>query len=155
MQLVEDRSARLQSMRIDSKLFIYDELPECALSCKILQISEANCVPPTAPVSNHVIYQDCICQSTYLRSLHASGVLCHGVCTDMDNEIIHQYYNRLCGPSKLPKTTTSHLPPPSTLSTVATVHATYTTVQIPTISAPPSIEAYKAGNENQQPWYIA
>ncbi|XP_014556723.1 hypothetical protein COCVIDRAFT_26528 [Bipolaris victoriae FI3] len=152
----------LRSMVTGSTVFDYNALPECASICKVLQASEANCVPPVAPVSNHFTYQDCVCQSTYLGDLHKSGTICHEVCSDEDDELIHQYYNRMCGQSDIPMTTTSHLPPTTTLSiatlskatlsTLTTAYTTLVTVQTPTTSAPPPTQTHVEVIEDQKPW---
>ncbi|EMD62206.1 hypothetical protein COCSADRAFT_343867 [Bipolaris sorokiniana ND90Pr] len=132
-----------------STVFEYNALPECTSSCKIIQASETNCVPP---VSNHFTYQDCVCQSTYLGSLQKSGAICHGACSDEDDELIHEYYNRMCGQSNIPETTTSRLPPTTTLSTLITGYKTLVTVQAPMKSAPPPQQTHVEVIENQEPW---
>ncbi|OAG13879.1 hypothetical protein CC77DRAFT_590263 [Alternaria alternata] len=88
----------------DISLFDYDLLPACARSCRILEISEGNCVPPAAPISDLSTYRNCVCQSDYLRSLHTGGVVCQHVCNEEDDEIIHSYYVNICTSPKPAKT---------------------------------------------------
>ncbi|EUC43433.1 hypothetical protein COCMIDRAFT_28091 [Bipolaris oryzae ATCC 44560] len=157
IQPAMDHSASLPNLVSGSTVFDYNALPECASSCKILEASEANCVPPAAPVSNHFTYQDCVCQSAYLGDLHESGAICHEVCSDDDDKLIHQYYNRMCGQSDIPETTTSHLPstttlPTVTLPTLTTVYTTLVTMQTPTTSAPPPTQTHVDAIEDQGSW---
>jgi hypothetical protein len=106
----------------------YDKLPSCARSCKVLETSELNCLPPAAPVSSQAIYKDCVCQSGYIRSLHASGEICRQVCNDEDDLMIYHYYNTLCG--------TAHVMP-SSMSTTAAASSTSAAVSS-TATAPPA-----------------
>jgi hypothetical protein len=105
--------------------FDYSVMPACARLCKILATSEHNCVPPVAPVSNAEVYTDCICQSDYLWTLHASGVICHDVCSEADDQIIYHYYNDVCGtPAVTVVVSTVVQTPPSTKSSTAAATAT-------------------------------
>ncbi|KAH7391700.1 hypothetical protein BKA66DRAFT_439500 [Pyrenochaeta sp. MPI-SDFR-AT-0127] len=129
--------------QIPPTVFDYHQLPACALDCKILETSELNCIPPAAPCSNQWTYQDCVCQSDYLRSLHTSGAICHDVCSDEDDEVIYHYYNSLCGtlhPSHMP--TSSMIPVPTTNPT--------------TFVSPPAVTSTKddeKDRQNNETWF--
>ncbi|KAF1845593.1 uncharacterized protein K460DRAFT_405843 [Cucurbitaria berberidis CBS 394.84] len=95
-------------------VFDYSQLPSCARNCKILETSELNCVPPTAPSSSQATYVDCLCQSEYLRSLHANGEICHDVCDEKDDLAIYHSYNSICNtPNRAPTTSTTPTVTPS------------------------------------------
>ncbi|KAF2740320.1 hypothetical protein EJ04DRAFT_548380 [Polyplosphaeria fusca] len=87
----------------------YSKLPQCARGCTVLQQAESNCLPPAAPVSQQAIYQSCVCQSTLLTQLHASGSQCQQTgCSSDDAQKISQYYIALCnGPVVQPPATTT------------------------------------------------
>ena len=123
----------------------YDKLPSCARSCKVLETSELNCLPPAAPVSSQAIYNDCVCQSGYLRSLHASGEICHQVCDDEDDLMIYHYYNALCG--------TAHVMP-SSISTTAAVSSTSAAVSSTSIAPPAPTDAHQEESKTQENWYV-
>lgn len=113
-------------------VFNFDELPPCAKTCKILEISEANCVPPAAPVSDQRTYADCACQSKYLRSLHTNGEICHGVCAHKDDVLISKHYKMLCNgtPAGAPTTLASSSAAPTSAVTSATEASKSSTVEI-------------------------
>ncbi|KAF1836783.1 hypothetical protein BDW02DRAFT_208171 [Decorospora gaudefroyi] len=128
-------------------VFDYLKLPSCARSCKILQISESNCVPPASPVADRNTYVDCVCQSEYLRSLHVGGKICHTVCSDQDDQAIQQYYNGFCG-TPTPTSTAS-----STLATMGTP-STSTTTNQPTSARPTPTETQQKDSTGDRPWYV-
>lgn len=85
----------------------FNQLPACARACKILSISELNCVPPAAPVSNNATYFDCFCQSGYLKQLHQAAIICDEFCSKEDDEDIYHWYNTFCGTPHFPKSTSA------------------------------------------------
>jgi hypothetical protein len=101
----------------------FSKLPSCAKSsCLILAQSEANCVPPAAPVTTQEIYQSCLCQSTLLTSLHSSGQLCQQTgCSADDATKISQYYQDLCN------SPAAAVPAPAGTSTLVTSTTATTT----------------------------
>jgi hypothetical protein len=136
--------------------FDYSVLPACARSCKILATSEHNCVPPVAPVSNAEVYTECICQSEYLRSLHASGVICHDFCSEAVDQIIHHYYNDVCRtPTVTVIVSTVVQTLPSTNSSTAAATATTSSVLIQTTSAMPTpTETHQEAPKGKGTWYV-
>ncbi|KAH7073110.1 hypothetical protein BKA63DRAFT_604744 [Paraphoma chrysanthemicola] len=95
----------------------YAQLPACAASCKIISTAESICVPPAAPVSNKETYVDCFCQSAYLKTLHANGEICHGICSHEDDTTISRYYNEFCGtPAPVSSSSATALPAPTPIA---------------------------------------
>ncbi|KAF2134101.1 hypothetical protein P153DRAFT_427957 [Dothidotthia symphoricarpi CBS 119687] len=124
-------------------VFNYSQLPSCARNCKILDISERNCLPPAAPVSGNATYVDCVCHSEYLRKLHNDGEICHAFCAHEDDVLIYDYYTHLCGTARASPTMSSL--PVSTLVSSGTSASTITTstgvVELDTTAEPSPAEA--------------
>ena len=137
----------------DISLFDYDLLPACARSCRILEISEGNCVPPAAPISDLSTYRNCVCQSDYLRSLHTGGVVCQHVCNEEDDEIIHSYYVNMCTSPKPAKTnmfiSTLTMSSAAVRTTVAS-----SLVYHPTVPTPACTEPSQGIPKSDYQWYV-
>lgn len=137
----------------DISLFDYDLLPACARSCRILEISEGNCVPPAAPISDLSTYRNCVCQSDYLRSLHTGGVVCQHVCNEEDDEIIHSYYVNMCTSPKPAKTnmfiSTLTMSSAAVRTTVAS-----SLVYHPTVATPACTETSQGIPKSDYQWYV-
>jgi hypothetical protein len=136
-----------------SRLLDYQQLPPCARSCKILAVSELNCVPPAAPVSNYATYLDCLCKSDYLKSLHRTGVLCHDFCNGEDDAVIHEYYNVLCyrtslkpKPTRVTETDSSSSAAPTTSTSSGALEPT------DSLASPPKFVPDKP--KDAAPWYL-
>jgi len=116
------------------RVFDHTKLPSCAAICKILSISELNCVQPSAPVANGATYLNCVCQSDFLKSLHISGTICEPFCSDADAYSIYTWYNTLCGtPYTTLATTSTAVVSASSSSTTGA--STTTTANVPSATA--------------------
>jgi hypothetical protein len=144
---------RVDRTHKDTNLFDYDALPACARSCTILQVSQLNCIPPAAPTSNLLTYRNCICQSEYLRSLHDSGVICHEACSDVDDEIIHSYYNTLYEHPGPARTNLSISVATKTLVALTTTIVS-TLVESSTVSASLRTETGQHSAKGEHTWYV-
>ncbi|PYH99901.1 integral membrane protein [Aspergillus ellipticus CBS 707.79] len=70
--------------------------PSCGLTCSLLEEAQDNCVPPTAPQTNHATYVSCFCQSS-LSQLHTSNGICEDSCTSAsDRALIQTWYSKYC-----------------------------------------------------------
>lgn len=128
----------------------YTDLPSCAKSCKIVNTSEKNCMPPLAPLAPVATYKDCFCQSEHLRSLHKSGDICQDFCNKEDALAIHEYYGVICGmkhpmPSSSFATSTTVTPSTSTSSSS-------TSAAIPTIRSPLPSSSENGSTDGRETW---
>lgn len=141
-----------------ASLFDYARLPSCAQKCKVLSVSEKNCLPPAAPVSNSATYVDCLCHSEYLRNLHVDGSeLCHDSCAFEDYISIQNYYKILCATVRPVATMAS--PSVSVMvasTTLADTLATSTVVHELTTSVEASpLETTHVNPRGSGKWYVS
>ncbi|KAF2653182.1 hypothetical protein K491DRAFT_680689 [Lophiostoma macrostomum CBS 122681] len=95
--------SRISAIFTKMHVLDFSRMPACAQHCSVLHDADSGCVPPSAPVTNQETYQQCVCASTLLTSLHSSGALCQAFCSSDDSSAISQYYNSLCkGPVVYP-----------------------------------------------------
>ena len=126
-------------------VFDYTKLPQCAHQC--LSAAEANCVPPSAPVTSQSIYQSCVCQSGLLTGLHSSGAQCQtSGCSADDGTKISQYYVALCaGPV---------VAPPAATTTAATTGTTTTTSTVTATAKADGGANHLSATDKKKSWYV-
>ncbi|KAL2355061.1 hypothetical protein BJ546DRAFT_975170 [Cryomyces antarcticus] len=100
-----------------AQLLVYGSgaLPTCAQSCSLLQQAQAACVPPATPASNQATYQNCFCQSAYLRTFYTTpNGVCDAFCGQADLVQIQTWYTTLCASPVTVTATTTTAGPSST-----------------------------------------
>ena len=72
--------------------------PACALSCPNLLSAQTQCIPPTQPVTDQYIYDQCFCQQPLIEGLlNSPDGPCDTSCTvESDRILLQQWYISFC-----------------------------------------------------------
>lgn len=91
----------------EAHIFDFAKMPTCADRCVVLHQVERFCLQKH--VDNQFGALTCVCTSQELYALHFGIDTCRNVCGSREREMIHLYYNELCGWEKFASPTISPL----------------------------------------------